>query len=129
MTQSLATLHAELIDFLKDGKFAEGIEHFYAEDASARENSAPPTIGRNTMAANERKFLEKVTAYHGIEVLGTAIHDEGGGNGTVFYEAVMRWTQRDAGEVTVQQVVVERWRDGKVQNIRFYGDFDPGPVD
>ena len=126
MTQLLEKLHGELIEYLKQGKFAEGIEDFYAEDATAQENNNPPTEGRSTMAANERKFLEKVTAFHGIDVLGTAIDDEGGGNGTVFYECVMRLTQRDAGDVTVQQAVVERWRDGKVQSIRFYGDFDPG---
>ena len=56
------------------------------------------------------RSIESTTAYHGIEVLGRAIDDQGGGNGTVFYEAVMRWNQSDLGEVAVQQVVVERRR-------------------
>lgn len=126
MTESIERLHDELIDYLKDGKFAEGIETFYAENATAQENNKPISTGRAQMAADERVFLEKVTAFHGIDILGTAIQDEGNGSGTVFYEAVMRWTQRDVGEVTVQQAGVERWSHGKVQSIRFYGDFDPG---
>ena len=84
MSQSLKELHAQVIGYLKQGKFAEGIEDFYAEYATAQENTNPPTIGRATMVENERQFLTKVTAYHGIEILATAFDDQGGGNGVVF---------------------------------------------
>lgn len=77
------------------------------------------------MAAGEREFLKKVTNYHGRDVLATAIDDQGDGNGTVFYEAVMKWDQSDKGHVEVEQAVVERWNYGKIQSIRFYGNFDP----
>ena len=77
------------------------------------------------LAANERAFLKNVEAYHGIEVLSRAIEDRGRGSGTVFYEAVMRWKQRDKGEVAVEQTVVERWEEGEIRSIRFYGNFDP----
>jgi hypothetical protein len=40
----------------------------------------------------------------------------------------MGLAHRDADEMTAQQTVVERWRGGKVQSIRFYGDFDPASV-
>ncbi len=125
MSQSIQELHTQVIEYLKQGKFAEGIEDFYAENASAQENTNPPTVGRATMIENERQFLSKVTAYHGIEILATGIDDQGGGNGVVLYEAVMQWDQSDKGHVSVNQVVVERWKDGKVANIRFYGNFDP----
>ncbi len=126
MSKKLSDLHSQVIEFLKQGKFVEGIEEFYAEDAAAQENTNAPTVGRATMVNNEREFLTKVTAYHGIEVLATAIDDQGGGNGVVLYEAVMQWDQRDKGHVSVNQVVVERWKDGKIAHIRFYGNFDPG---
>ncbi len=122
---SLAELHNQVIDYLKQGKFVEGIEDFYADDATAQENNQEPSRGRENMAAAEREFLNKVTSYHGIDVLASAIDDQGNGNGTVFYEAVMKWDQSDKGHVEVAQTVVERWKDGKVQNIRFYGNFDP----
>ena len=126
MSQNLKELHAQVIEYLQQGKFAEGIEDFYAENATAQENTNPPTVGRATMVENERQFLTKVTAYHGIEVLATGIDDQGGGNGVVFYETIMQWDQKDKGHVSVNQVVVERWKDGKIFNIRFYGNFDPG---
>lgn len=125
MSSQLADLHAQLIDYLRQGKFAEGIEDFYAEDVTAHETDKPPFTGRDALAAAEREFLKKVTTYHGIDVLASAIDDRGEGTGTVLYEAVMRWEQSDKGPVTVEQVVVERWKHGKVQSIRFYGNFDP----
>lgn len=125
---SLQELHARVIAYLEAGKFAEGIEDFYAEDVRAQENGGPPSQGRDDMAATERRFLKKVTAYHGIEVLATAFDDRGDGHGTVFYEAIMRWEQTDRGAVEVHQTVVERWRDAKIADIRFYGNFDPGPL-
>jgi hypothetical protein len=127
MSQSIKELHAQVIEYLKQGKFSEGIEDFYAEDATAQENTNPPTVGRATMLKNERQFLTKVTAYHGIEILATGIDDQGGGNGVVLYEAIMQWDQNDKGHVSVNQVVVERWKDGKIAQMRFYGNFDPGP--
>lgn len=126
MSKNLSDMHAQVIEYLKQGKFAEGIEEFYAENATAQENTNTPTVGRATMLTNERAFLTKVTAYHGIEVLATAIDDQGGGNGVVMYEAIMQWDQSDKGPVSVNQVVVERWKDGKIAHIRFYGNFDPG---
>lgn len=121
---SLKELHAQVIAYLEAGKFAEGIEDFYAEDVRAQENGGAPSQGRDEMAAAERSFLQKVSAFHGIEVLATAFDDRGDGNGTVFYEAIMRWEQTDRGEVEVRQAVVERWRDGQIADIRFYGNLD-----
>ena len=124
MSQGLKELHAQVIEYLKQGKFAEGIEDFYAEHATAQENTKEPTVGRANMVKNERAFLTKVTAYHGIEVLATAIDDQGEGSGVVLYEAVMQWDQSDKGHVSVNQAVVERWKDGKIAHIRFYGNFE-----
>lgn len=120
----LKKLHEQVIDYLKQGKFVEGIEDFYAEDATAQENNKEVASGRQNMATAEAEFLKKVTSYHGIDVLASAIDDRGNGSGTVLYEAVMKWDQSDKGHVEVEQTVVERWQDGKIQNIRFYGNFD-----
>jgi len=126
---SLTELHNQLIDYLDQGKFAEGIEDFYHDDVTAQENSNEPSRGREALAANEKSFLKKVTAYHGTTVHATAVDDRGDGNGVVFYEATMSWDQSDRPDtVNVHQTVVERWRDGKIASIRFYGNFDPGEV-
>jgi len=129
MSEKLETLHNQVIAYLKDGKFVEGIEDFYSEHATAQENSNPPTKGRKAMAATEQKFQKKVKTYHGIDILVTAIDDQGGGTGVVLYECVMKWEQTDKGHVEVEQAVVERWKDGKIAHIRFYGNYEPGPLE
>ncbi|MEM1207080.1 MAG: nuclear transport factor 2 family protein [Acidobacteriota bacterium] len=121
----LKTLHGQLIGYLEEGKFAEGIEDFYAEDVVARENGNPPRTGRASLAEAERGYLADVTAYHGITVHHTAIEDHGQGSGVVVYEAEMRWDHSKDGQVHVQQCVVERWSQGKISDIRFYGTFIP----
>ena len=126
---SVRELHDQLINYLNQGTFAEGIEDFYHEDVTAQENSNEPSKGREALAANERRFLKKVTAYHGTTVHATAVDGQGDGNGVVFYEATMSWDQSDRSEtVSVHQTVVERWRDGKIGSIRFYGNFEPGEL-
>ena len=129
MSVLLETLHNQVIGYLKEGKFVEGIEDFYAEDSTARENSNPPTKGRKAMAVNEQKFQKKVKQYHGLDILATAIDDHGDGTGVVLYECVMKWEQTDKGHVEVEQAVVERWKNGKIAHIRFYGNYEPGPLE
>lgn len=121
----LESRHAELMQYVAEGKFAEGIEDFYAVDVVARENGNEPRSGRDALATAERAYLEGVTAYHGITVHHTAIDDQGDGNGTVVYEAEMRWDHKEGGAVHVHQCVIERWTAGEVADIRFYGTFIP----
>ncbi len=68
MPVTIEQLHGDLIGYIHQGKFAEGIEDFYADDVTAQENSGPISRGRSEMAATERRFLAKVTAFHGIDI-------------------------------------------------------------
>ena len=54
---------------------------------------------------------------------------DGDGTGVVLYECVMKWEQTDKGHVEVEQAVVERWKNGKIAHIRFYGNYEPGPLE
>lgn len=127
--KSLKELHDSLIGYLHEGKFVEGIKDFYAKDATIQENSEPATLGRAAMVDKETRFQKKVEKLHGIEVHATAIDDQGGGNGIVFYEATMKWEQSDRDDtVVVDQTIVERWEEGEIKSIRFYGNYDPGEL-
>ena len=50
---SLQEQHDQLIQYLKEGKFAEAIEDFYTEQVIAREMGGEPSQGRAEIAANE----------------------------------------------------------------------------
>lgn len=118
----LADLHQEIIVALEKGDFVGPIEKFYATDVIVQTNNETPAHGRDAVAAAETEYVKGVTAFHGIRVLATAVDDQGGGNGTVFYEVEMHWEHTGTAKVDVHQTVVERWKDGKIAAIRFYGD-------
>ena len=90
--------------------------------SSSRRTTIPLAHGRDAVAAAEAEYVKGVTAFHGVKVHATAIDDHGDGSGTVFYECEMHWEHTGRRKVDVQQSVVERWRDGKIAAIRFYGD-------
>ena len=119
---SIKELHQEIIDALEQGDFVGPIKKFYAEDVVVRTNNDTPATGRDAIAAAEAEYVKGVTAFHGIKVHATAIDDQGNGNGVVFYECEMHWEHTGRPEVNVEQTVVERWKDGKIASIRFYGD-------
>jgi|GEM_PF-2685115 len=118
----LADLHNALIADLQQGDFVGPMKKFYADDIVMRTNEEPPVQGRDTLVAAESAYVEGVTAFHGVNVLNTAIDDRGDGNGTVFYEVEMHWEHTGTPKVDIRQMVVEHWRAGKISEIRFYGD-------
>lgn len=118
----IATLHNEIITALEGGDFVGPIEKFYAENISVQTNNEEPSHGRDAIAAAEAEYVKGVTAFHGIKVLATAIDDHGDGSGIVFYEVEMHWEHTGTPKVDIHQTVVERWKNGKIEAIRFYGD-------
>lgn len=122
--QSIKELHQQLIDELVGGDFVGPIEKFYAENVIAQANTEAPSTGRDAIAKAEAEYVKGVTAFHGVNVLATAIDDQGDGNGVVFYEVEMHWEHTGRGKVDIHQSVVERWKDGKIAAIRFYGDIE-----
>ena len=89
--------------------------------SSVQANEDTPATGLTAIAAAEKAYVEGVTAFHGVKVHATAIDDHGNGSGVVFYEVEMHWEHKASGKVDIHQTVVERWKNGKISSIRFYG--------
>ena len=121
---NLKDLHHQVVELIKQGQFTKGIEDFYAEDVIQQSNGDAPIQGRQKLADGEREYEAKVTSLDKVDILASVIHDQGGGNGVVMYECQMQWKHQVAGAVNVEQAVVERWKEGKIQSIRFYGTFE-----
>ncbi len=112
---------------LREGRFVEGMERFYADDAVNEEATGARIEGKAAIIENERKVLEQVAAYHGIEVLSTGVgDDDGNGNGVTFAEYALRVDLRDGSTFNPRQVQVTRWRDGLAHRITFY--YDPAKL-
>ena len=121
---NIQELHEQVIALIKQGQFTKGIEDYYAEDVIQRDNDGAVRQGRDQLAEAEREYESKVTSLDNVEILATAIDDQGSGSGTVFYECQMQWQHEEAGRVNVAQVVIEQWNKSKIQEVRFYGTFE-----
>ena len=111
-----------IMEMVEAGQFVEGMEEFYADDVVNIEGDGARTEGKATLIANEKAFLEKVTAYHGAKIGAVAsAEDDGEGNGVTFAQYSLDADLND-GKFTPDQVQVSRWRDGKVVEARFYYD-------
>ena len=105
----------DLFSYIREGRILDALNEFYAEDTSMQENSLPPTVGREANYEREKQFLSMVKEWKGFEVTAKGI-----GEDVTFYETVMDWVTTDDTPVHVEQVVVEKWKDGKITHERYY---------
>ncbi len=118
---SLEALHDDLLGYVKRGEFAQGIEAFYADDVTQQINNDEVKTGMKQLAEAEYEYQGKVTSLDKVEVFARAIDDRGDDTGVIMYEVQMVWQHADQGHVNIEQAVVERWKNGKITSIRFYG--------
>jgi len=105
----------DLLAYIQGGRILDAINEFYAEDVVMQENTQSPTVGRQANFDREARFLSTVKEWRGFEIIS-----RGAGDNATFYETVMDWISTDGTPVHVEQVVVAKWRDGKIVHERFY---------
>jgi len=105
----------DLFSYIREGRILDAINEFYAEDAVMQENNLPPTVGREANLEREKQFLSTVKEWKRFDVPAKGV-----GEDVTFYETVMDWVTTDATPVHVEQVVVAKWRDGKIIHERYY---------
>ena len=121
MSESLLDKTRTMIEGLKDGRFVEGMEEFYADDVTNEEPTGVQIQGKSTIIENERRTLENVATYHGIEIRSFGVgEDDGRGNGVTFAEYKLTVDMKDGSRFNPDQVQVTRWKDGKAHHIKFY---------
>ena len=111
----------QIVDGLEKGQFVEGMERFYAPDVINEEPTGESVQGLDTIISNEQKFLEGVSAFHGVTVKSVGVgEDDGKGNGVTFAEYSIRADLKDGSKFNPDQVQVTHWRDGKAVRNTFY---------
>jgi hypothetical protein len=121
MSETLLEKTKRMIEGLKDGKFVEGMEEFYADDVINEEPTGVKTAGKPTLIENEKETLENVAAYHGIEISSFGVgEDDGQGSGVTFAEYKLSVDMKDGSKFNPDQVQVTRWENGKAKRIKFY---------
>ena len=117
-TPPLTTLHDRLEDlfsYIRQGRLVEAISEFYADNAVMQENTQPPTVGREANMEREKQFLSTVKEWQRFDVTAKGV-----GDNVTFYETIMDWVTTDGTAVHVEQVVVAKWKNGKITHERFY---------
>jgi ketosteroid isomerase-like protein len=114
-TDELKNASDALHTLLSQGKFLEAMDEFLHDDVVLQEANEATKRGKKLCMDLEAKVLEDVATFGGYRVSNVGFGDD-----TVFYQAVMEYTQTDGKEVRVDQCVVDTWRDGKIVSERFY---------
>lgn len=90
-------------------------ERFYADNVVMQENEEAPRKGKEVNRKFEKEFFGTVEQLHGGKVLGSAVNGE-----TSFSEWEYDVTFKGGQRVTLKQVSVRRWSNGKVVHEKFY---------
>ena len=112
---NIAELSKKLDDGILAGKALELFEELYAEDIVMQENADPEYRGKDFNRKREQEFFASVEAWHGGRVLASASHGD-----VSFSEWEMEVSLKGVGRITMAQVAVRRWKDGKIVHERFY---------
>lgn len=111
----LAARLDDLLDYIANGKIMEAMNEFYDDEVVMSEPAYGDTVGLEANLAREQKFVDSVKAFRNFQVPARGV-----GEGVTFYENIMDWTTTDGQEMHVEQLVVARWKDGRIVHERFY---------
>ena len=105
----------QLNQMILDGKILDAFEKFYADDVVMQDNNYPARTGKAENRKYEEAFVNGLTEFRGAKVLNTVISDD-----IAAVEWFMDFTHKDFGPRTYRQVAVQRWKDGKIVEEKFY---------
>jgi len=108
---------AEYELLLLSDKTVEAIERFYADDAIVFENRALARAGRSACVLWEREQRRQLLSPPVTTVRSRGADASGQ---TAFFELVQRWQEPDGRSLRLEEVLVQRWHNGKIAEERHY---------
>ena len=112
--ESTLTADTELNRMTQAGKILDALETFYDEHCAFQEGNQPPRTGRKAQHDHLSAFFNTLKAFN-----GATLRSQGVGDGVSLNE----WTFDmigPEGPIVWNEILVRRWRDGKVINERYY---------
>ena len=111
----LRTQVDQLNQMILEGKVLDAFEKFYAEDVVMQDNNYPERVGKDVNRQYEEAFVTGLTEFRGAKVLSSIISDD---------MAVTEWwldySHKDWGTRNYRQLAVQRWKNGKIVEEKFY---------
>ncbi len=109
----------EMIDDLNkmvlEGNMMEAFENYYSDDVVMQETNMEPVIGKDANREREKQWLEGITEFRNAKVLNTTV-----GDNVTMVEWFMDYSHKEYGDVKMQQIAVQTWKDGKIVKEMFY---------
>ncbi len=105
----------DLNQMILEGKMMDAFEKYYADDVVMQEINMEPTVGKDANREREKKWLDGITDFRGAEVKNVAV-----GDNVSMVEWFMDYSHKEYGDVTMDQVAVQNWKDGKIVKEVFY---------
>lgn len=105
----------QLNQMILEGKILDAFDKFYADDVVMQDNNYPARDGKEINRQFEEAFVNGLTEFRGAKVVNTIISDD---------LAVVEWwfdyTHKDFGTRNYTQLAVQRWKNGKIIEEKFY---------
>jgi hypothetical protein len=105
----------QLNQMILEGKILEAFDKFYAEEVVMQDNDYPARIGKDVCRQFEEAFVNGLTEFRGAEVLNTIISED-----IAAVEWWMDFTHKDWGVRNYRQIAVQRRKNGKIVEEKFY---------
>ncbi len=115
MSHDLRTNVDQLNQMVLEGKILDAFDKFYAPDIKMQDNDYPVRDGFDTNREYEVAFVGGLTEFRGAKVLNTIISDD-----VAATEWWFDYTHKDYGVRNYKQVSIQRWKNGKVVEEKFY---------
>jgi len=106
----------DIYNLVGQGKLLDAFDKYYAEDVVLTEPRGTWS-GKADCREHEVQFLNMVKEFHGMEVKAITSDEDAG---VVMHETAMDVTFQDGTRVNMEQVGVQRWKNGKIVHERFY---------
>lgn len=111
----LRTQVDQLNQMILEGKILEAFDKFYDDEVVMQDNNYPPRVGKAVNRQYEEAFVGGLTEFRGAKVVNMIISDD---------IAVVEWwldyTHKEYGVRNYVQVAVQRWKNGKIVEEKFY---------
>ena len=107
----------DLFGYIRQGKIIEAMNEFYDKDTVMQDNANPPTKGLAANIEREKQFMSGVKEWKGFNVTAQGVGDD-----VTFYECSLDFIASSGQSVHMEQVVVTKWKNGKIVHERFYYD-------
>lgn len=111
LKQQVDTLNSMILE----GKILDAFDKFYAPDVKMQDNDYPVREGFDLNRTYEEAFVNGLTEFRGAKVLNTLISD-----GMAVTEWWFDYTHKDYGVRNYTQLAVQRWKNGKIVEEKFY---------